>query len=397
MKSDNKAFIIKGITLSVAIFMFLGAFYYANHDRPGYFRNFDSGMSFETARVIRILEDNTIIDETTEGIRRGRMELQIEILTGEYRGSIGEVTNHFSGLFNVNVDEGDRISVRIANIDETTFNVNIHNYERRELFIGFIALFFILLGAIGGKRGIKSVLGLIFTMTSIIYLLIPLVLKGFPAIPTTVVILIITSIVSLVLLGGITKKTIASMIGCASGVICAAILAWGVGHLAGISGFNMEETESLLQIRFDTDLQITGLFISGVLIASLGAVMDIAVSIASSVDEIKENHPEINKNQLFKSGMNIGRDAMGTMSNTLILAFSGSSLNMMIIIFSYGITFNQLINTDFIGVELIRSLAGSLGIILTVPVVAYLSAKFATDWKIEENQFIKLLMTQDSE
>ena len=391
MKIAKKSLIIKGITLLMAVVMYIGAVYYANHDRPGYFRHVESRMTFETARVLRVLEDRTVIDETTEGIRRGTMILQIEILSGEHQGRIGEVPNHFSGLFNVDVSAGDRISVRVEDIDEINFNVLIHNYERSRLLIGSIVAFLLILSFIGGKQGMKAIVGLIFTVITIIFLLIPLMLKGFPTIPTTVAILTLTSMVSLILLGGISSKTISAIIGCLSGVICAAILASAVGYFAGISGFNMDETESLLAITFDADLQIRGLFISGVLIASLGAVLDISVSVASAVEEVKVANPELTAKQLFKSGMNVGRAAMGATANTLILAFAGTSLNMMIIIFAYGISFNQLINTDFIAVELIRSLAGSLGLVLTVPVVAYFAAKLMTDWNIEKSKILKFL------
>ena len=124
-----------------------------------------------------------------------------------------------------------------------------------------------------------------------------------------------------------------------------------------------------------TDLKIKDLFLCGILIAWYGAVMDVAMSIASSIAEL---HISKSNNwtrwELFRSGMNIGKDAMGTMSNTLILAFAGNSLNMMVMIYSYGIGFQQLMNTDFIAIEVIRSIAGSIGIICTVPFVAFIAA-----------------------
>ena len=102
--------------------------------------------------------------------------------------------------------------------------------------------------------------------------------------------------------------------------------------------------------------------------------MDIAMSISSAVSELHEVNPSLTARQLFRSGMNIGRDAMGTMANTLVLAFAGTSLNMMIFIYAYDVSYIQLLNTDFVAIEVIRSLSGSIGIVLTVPLVAAISS-----------------------
>ena len=113
----------------------------------------------------------------------------------------------------------------------------------------------------------------------------------------------------------------------------------------------------------------------GVLISALGAVMDVALGIASSVWELREQNPALSAKELFGSGMHIGRDAMGTMANTLILAFAGSSLNMLLLVQTYDIPFIQLINTDYICIEVIQSIAGAMGILLTVPIVAFISGR----------------------
>ena len=136
----------------------------------------------------------------------------------------------------------------------------------------------------------------------------------------------------------------------------------------------MDEAEGLILARNDTGLRLSGLLLSGILIAAEGAVMDTAMSVASAMDELKFKRPDIGALELFRSGMKIGRDATGTMANTLVLAFGGSSLNMMVLIYSYHVSFIQLMNTDFIAVEVVRSVAGSLGIILTVPCVSAITA-----------------------
>lgn len=366
--------LIKGITLAIGCVLFAALLYYANHDRPGYFTTVDSGVEYERARVIEVVEDKTEVDDSTEGILRGSMKLKIELLSGRYKGDVLEVTNYLSYKYNVVVKKGDTISVRIDTTGENEYAVTVYNYDRSKLLLGLLLLFAIAMVAIGGIQGAKAVVALAVTFVSIIFLLVPLVLKGFPSIPVTIVIIAITTVISFLLIGGIQSKTVAAFLGSMAGVILAAAIAMVAGKLCHVSGFQMEDAENLYYIKFDTALKVRGLFICGVLIASIGAVMDVAMSVSSAVNELHVVNPTLTVRELFRSGMTIGRDAMGTMANTLILAFAGTSLNMIILLYSYGVTFTQLMNTDYVAVEIIQSIAGSLGIVFTVPAAAIISA-----------------------
>lgn len=366
--------LIKGITLAIGCVLFAALLYYANHDRPGYFTTVDSGVEYERARVIEVVEDNTQVDDSTEGILRGNMKLKIELLSGRYKGDVLEVMNYLSYKYNVVVKKGDTISVRIDTTGENKYTVTVYNYDRSKLLLGLLLLFAIAIVAIGGIQGAKAVVALAVTFVSIIFLLVPLVLKGFPSIPVTIVIIAITTVISFLLIGGIQSKTVAAFLGSMVGVILAAAIAMVAGKLCHVSGFQMEDAENLYYIKFDTALKVRGLFICGVLIASIGAVMDVAMSVSSAVNELHVVNPTLTVRELFRSGMTIGRDAMGTMANTLILAFAGTSLNMIILLYSYGVTFTQLMNTDYVAVEIIQSIAGSLGIVFTVPAAAIISA-----------------------
>ena len=122
-----------------------------------------------------------------------------------------------------------------------------------------------------------------------------------------------------------------------------------------------------------SNLKVKGLMFAGILVSSLGAVMDVAMSISSSMFEIKSINTKLNKMQLFKSGMNIGKDIIGTMTNTLILAFTGGALCTLILLYSAKMSFSRIINLDFLGMEIIQGLAGTIGIILTVPATVLLA------------------------
>lgn len=329
-----------------------------------------AGTEYETARVVSILGENLTVDETIEGRYRGNRDMVVEILTGRYAGQTVSVRNYFSALYNIDVAEGDTLSVRIDTTGLDEFEVNVYNYDRIPAVFLALGVFALALILIGGWQGFRALLGLIFTFVAVVWLLLPLALKGWPTVPLTVAIVGITSAVSYYLLGGWQPKFVGAAIGCFCGVAAAALLGQIAIEMLHISAYEMDEAEGLLLARYDTGLQLNGLLLSGILISAEGAVMDTAMSVSSAMAELKLKRPDIAPKELFQSGMRIGRDATGTMANTLVLAFAGSSLNMMVLIYSYHVSFIQLMNTDFVAEEVVRAVAGSMGIILTVPCVA---------------------------
>jgi len=370
----NVNILVKATILVVFTLVLLISVYVINKDRPRFTSSETSGVEYEKAVVLEVLEDNSAVDETTENVLRGSRELSVKILTGRYKGNIETVTNYFSALYNVNVKEGDTLCLRIDTLEDKTYNCSVYNYNRVPLIVMLILIFFAVLAIIGGFQGIKAFAGLVYTVLCIFGIILPLVLKGVPAIPLTCGIIFITSTLCFYLIGGISKKTVSAALGCFMGVLFAAALAYVAAAAGGISIFQTDEAEALLLLKSTTPVKLRGLFISGILIGSMGAVMDIAMSIASALDEVHRLNPDRNMKQLFSSGINIGRDAMGTMANTLILAYVGSSLNMCLLIYSYGIGLRQLLCTDFVAIEVIKAIAGSIGIIFCVPLVSLISA-----------------------
>lgn len=295
--------------------------------------------------------------------------MEIEILSGAHKGEIMQVTNYMSALFNVDVQEGDRIIVRIMTDENGSYYASVFNYDRGRV-LGIFAALFCSVDFPGWKKGVGALAGLVFTLCAIWFILIPGLIRGTPAIPVTLAITAVTAVVSLILLNGYSQKTFCGVLGCVGGVLAAGAAAAVVGTITPMNGFNMQEAENLILYGADKGLRISGLLVCGVLISALGAVMDVALGIVSSMWEVKTQNPGLKARELFRSGMHVGRDAMGTMANTLILAFAGSSLNMMILVQTYEIPFLQLVNTDYICLEILQSVAGSLGILLTVPLVA---------------------------
>ena len=337
----------------------------------------DSGrLVYAPAKVTAVLSDNAQEDfENAEGRRVGDQELEIQILSGDHKDEIMTVTNYMSALFNVDVQQGDRIIVRIMTDENGSYYASVFNYDRGIVLGGFLLIFFILLATLGGKKGLGALAGLLLTLGCIWFILIPCLLRGVPAIPVTIAVSAVSAAAGLIFLNGYSKKTFCAVCGCVGGVLVSGIAAAVVGSLSPMNGFNMQEAENLILYGADQGLKVSGLLVCGALISALGAVMDVALGIASSVWEMKEQNPDASVGSLFRSGMQIGKDAMGTMANTLILAFAGSSLNMLILVQTYNIPFLQLINTDSIALEVVQSVAGSIGILLTVPLVALISAR----------------------
>jgi uncharacterized membrane protein len=361
---------IKLVTFIVVCLIMFAFSYFINEKS---LQSGEENLYYYKAKVLDVLEDSTVIDSQTEGVRKGSQSLKIEITSGKYKGEVITIENYLSALYNIYAKPGTKIIVRATMYEEGP-NFSIYNYDRTPILYGFILLFVACICIIGGKKGFMSLLSLVLTLVAVVKILLPLLIKGFPTITTSVVLIILTTIVTFIFLDGVNVKTTSATLGTMAGVLISGILAYFVGVFGHITGFQTEEAETLLLIAGNHGLKVKNLLICGILISALGAVMDVAMSIASSIHELHKVNKALSVKELFHSGMNIGKDAMGTMTNTLILAFTGSSLNLLLMIYSYGIPYSQLINTDTIAIEIIKSIAGSIGIVLTVPFVAYFSS-----------------------
>lgn len=189
-----------------------------------------------------------------------------------------------------------------------------------------------------------------------------------------VLVVAFTTVVTMCMVDGITKKSVAAMLGTIIGVVFSGAFALIFGQVTSITGYNVSDIENLVYVGEMTDIKIGELLFAGILIASLGAVMDVGMSIASTLNELKEQNPQMMLKELFQSGMNVGRDMMGTMTNTLILAFTGGSINTLVFIFAYNYEYQQVINMYSVGIEIMQGLSSSLGVIMAVPVTSWIAA-----------------------
>ncbi|MGM9669242.1 MAG: YibE/F family protein [Faecousia sp.] len=339
-------------------------------------------VEYEKAVVTQILSDSCTPDPFAEGHDRGVQKITVEVLTGQYKGKVLLSDCTVGPIYGSAVSVGDRVSLAISTYSGGEIRAAVYEYDRSTAIFGIVALFLILTVLIGGKVGAKSLLGLALTVVALIWILIPLLLQGWPTVPTTLLVCSLLTCTCFVILGGMDRKTLCAILGTLAGIVLATLFGMAAQHFLRIDGYRQEYAEALLQLRQtgESAIGISGLVIAGVVISALGAVMDVAMSIASAMQELSAVGSNLTAGQLFRSGMNIGRDMVGTMSNTLILAIIGSGLTMIVYIYSLNLPVHEFMTSAFLSLEVISGVASSVGVILAVPLTAAISA-FAFGYK----------------
>ena len=332
-----------------------------------------TGQTFEKGVVTEVLVDNLQPD----GTRVGEQRVAVRMTTGVRKGQVIEMTSSAGYLFGATCTSGLRVIVMQSVAGDTTVS-SVYSQDRGGVLLLFAALYLVALVVIGGKQGLKGALGLAFTFLAIIFLYLPLVYLGWPPLWTSVLICAVTTAVTMYFIGGPTRKTVVASAGTVAGVVIAGLVAAIFGAATGISGWNVSDIETLITLWNTNGINVGELLFAGLLISSLGAVMDVAMSVASSMWEVLAQNPAMSRGALFASGMRIGRDMMGTDSNTLILAFAGGSVSMLVLDYAYDLPILQILNSNNIGISVMQGLAGSFGVVLAVPVTVALATLFYT-------------------
>lgn len=326
------------------------------------------GQTFEKGVVTEIIKDNLQYD----GSRVGEQLVRVEMKTGTRAGQTLEMTSSSGYLFGAGCTEGMKVIVMQSVSGDSTV-ASVYAQDRETVIYVFAGLYLLVLCLVGGKQGVKGALGLVFTFFCILFVYLPLVYRGHSPFWVSVFICTITTVVTMYLIGGPTMKTLVATGGTVAGVCIAGLAATAFSAASGITGWNVSDIESLLTLWNTNGIQVGGLLFSGLLISSLGATMDVAMSIGSAISEIHAQTPDISRRELFRAGMRVGRDMMGTDSNTLILAFAGGSISMLVLDYAYDLPYLQIINSNNIGIAIMQGLAGSFGIVLSVPVTVLLA------------------------
>ena len=319
--------------------------------------------------------------EDAENLNQGesttKQLVTVKVLTGNFKGTKRLIENMLTGnpAYDINLTKGNKVVLHVEpNSDTITtpedVDFFIADLKRDNQIFVFTGIFFILLLLIGKKKGFTSIISIISTIALIFFMLLPMILNGFCPIASAVLTGIISTVITIYLVGGLNSKSSSAIIGTSISLIFAGALSMLAIYFAHLTGFAGEETMFLYTAR--PDLSFTGILSASMIISALGALMDTAVSIASTVNEIFETDKSLSVKQLFKSGMNVGRDIIGTMSNTLILVYLGSSLTLVLL--SSNIDMNKFFNLNQVATEILSALTGSIAILFCVPITAIIAA-----------------------
>lgn len=330
---------------------------------------------YDTGTVLEILSDSTEADDAADGAYRGDQLMLVEITSGRYEGETMQVYNYVGPLYGAPLKVGDSAVLIVSTYADGSHTATVYEFNRLLALAAIIALFVIATVLVGGKTGAKSLIGLVITLICIFLILLPMLMKGFPTLLTVFLICAYVAVVSFTILGGVSRKTLCASLATICGIAVALLFGLAAQALARIDGLRLADVEPLLQLRqTGTPIGLRYLLVGGIVISALGAVMDVAMSIASAISEIHSVNPALSTKELFRSGMNIGRDMVGTMTNTLILAFLGSSFVIVIYLYSIGLQPYQLLSSSYFAIEVISGISSSIGVIISVPLTALISA-----------------------
>ena len=323
----------------------------------------------------------SITYEDAEGLNQGeettKQVVTVKVLTGNFKGTERMIDNMLTGnpAYDINLSKGDKVVLHVEPVSDTVSTPDdvdffIADIKRDNQIYIFTGIFFVMLLLTGKKKGLTSIISIISTIALVFFMLMPMILAGFCPIASAVLTGILSTLITIYLVGGFNSKSSSAIIGTAISLIFAGGISMLAIYFAHLTGFAGEEPMFLYTAR--PDLSFTGILSASMIIGALGALMDTAVSIASTINEIYETDKSLTIKQLFKSGMNVGRDIIGTMSNTLILVYLGSSLPLVLL--SSNIDMNKFFNLNQVATEILSALTGSIAILVCVPVTALIAA-----------------------
>jgi uncharacterized membrane protein len=315
----------------------------------------------------------------------------VRIDSGNRKGEVVEVENSLSDhqYYDIIVEKGQKVVLMLEEYEDGSFKTYISDYYRANYLGYLLVLFALLVIAIGRIKGVKALVSLAITVAAVLFVMLPLMLKGWNPILVSVITAVVVTIVTMVLVAGFNHKTMSAILGTSFGVIIAGVIAFYVGNKASLSGLSAEEATMLMYIPQGIEFNFRQLLFAGIIMGSLGAAMDIGISIASSIEEIHKANPRLSRRRLFRSGMNVGKDVMGTMVNTLILAYTGTSIPMLLLFMAYETELSKVFNLDVIATEVVRSLSGSIGLILTIPITALFASHYSKEQGIKRMRAAK--------
>ena len=333
------------------------------------------GVTAEKAQVIKIIKVKSVqYNLGGENLEEGKeIVFSAEILSGEHRSQqvmAVQSTDPFTGVPLKEVEAGDKVVLYRLDNQDSEYDYVLGEYLRTNLLMVLGLIFFLLLLLFGRFKGFNTILSLIFTGIAIFAVFIPAVLQGFNIYFWSIITCVFIIIMSLLIIYGANKKSLAAGIGCIVGILISGILTLIMNKALHLTGLVNEESLYIIRMNSQNPIDLKAIIFAAIIIGAVGAIMDMSMSLASALSELHEKLEYSPFTLLVKSGMSIGRDMMGTMTSTLILAYIGSSLSAVLLLVSYNSSVLELLNKEIIVVEVLQALVGSIGILFTIPLTS---------------------------
>ena len=321
-------------------------------------------------------------------IRSGEQQCSVEILNGALKGQIGEGSNFLNG--SLESDKiflpGDKALAMVSQTNGQIRTINLIDHYRIDKEFLLAAFFIILIIAFAGKTGVRALLSFSITILTLWKILIPTYLRGINPMIAGIGIVTFLIILCISLVYGFDRRWLCSMLGSLGGVLSTVILSAIFTNLFRIHGTVMPNAESLLYSGYQA-LNLTKIFVAGTIIGASGAFIDLSVDITSAISEIVEKKPTIRKREAIQSGLTIGRAAVGTMTTTLLLAYSSSYISLLMVFMAQGTPLITMLNFKYVSADILDTIVGSIGVILVAPLTAIAGGMLLTKKNSKQENF----------
>jgi uncharacterized membrane protein len=330
------------------------------------------------AEVMDILSsDSNQMQMGGETVTETTTVFEAKILEGDYKGMTVKavhIDSPFSPYKLAPVGSGDKVFLQYAPDDNSGSSWVLQDYRRTDYLIGMAVFVVALMLAFGRIKGVHTIVSLVFTCLAIFMVFIPSILSGKNIYAATIIIGIFIIAMTILIVNGASRKSLCSAVGCLFGFLASGLMTAVMDGFLGLTGLINEDAVFLLYLNPDKPIDLKAIIFASITIGALGAVMDVAISISSALHEVFQTNPSLGMRDVLRSGMNIGRDIIGTMSNTLILAYIGSSMSLVVLLAAYNDSLIILLNKEMIVVEVLQSLVGVAGLLMVIPLTSLVCA-----------------------
>lgn len=350
---------------------------------------YEGALVYQNADRVRAevlsTDESEIVDAGL--IRTGEQRCEVRILGGRFEGETVTAVNRLNGSLAQDkiFSEGDIAFVVVSHSGDQITTVTMTDHFRLDKEVILAGLFLLLLILFAGKTGVRAILSFADTILIMWKILVPCLLKGWNPVWLSLGLVLLMTAVILSLIYGFDRRCLAAVSGAILGIAVTAVLGIVFTDMFKIHGAVMESSESLLYAGYQ-NLNLTSIFMASIFLGSSGAVMDLSVDICSSVYEVVQKKPEISAKEAIFSGFAVGRAACGSTTTTLLLAYSGSYIALLMVFMAQGTPIAFVLNYKYVAAEIVHTIVGSFGLVTVAPLTAITSGFLLTKKKSVRNE-----------